>query len=180
MKSTNNSTPTVVGALAIALIVSAAAYVMTQSGANNTGSLATNTATATKETTSQTTDTAASTASSSQAAADTTTSTDSASSTNRYKDGTYTASADYSVPHGNNSIKVSLTVKNGVVASVSSSHDYADHESGMYVDWFDAAIDNFVVGKSLGDISLNRVGGASLTTYGFDDALATIANQAKA
>lgn len=179
MKSTNDSTPAIVGALAIAIIISAAAYVVTQNSSNSTTSVAANTQTATKETTSQTTDAATSTANSSQAA-DTTTTTNSTSSTGGYNDGTYAASADYSVPHGNNSIKVSLTVKNGVVASVSSSHDYADHESGMYVDWFDAAIDNFVVGKSLGDISLNRVGGASLTTYGFDDALATIANQAKA
>jgi hypothetical protein len=49
----------------------------------------------------------------------------------------------------------------------------------MYIDSFDSSIKSVVIGKSL-DMSLSRVGGASLTTHGFEDALATIANQAKA
>ncbi len=179
MKTTNSSTPVIVGALAIASIVGAALFVATQSNPTSTSlALTASSQTATKETTSQTTETAVNTTpatTSSNANASAT-----AANTSGYKDGTYSASGNYSVPRGNNSIQVSLTVKNGVVSSVKTSHNYNDRESGMYIDSFDSRIESAVVGKSLGDISLSRVGGASLTTYGFEDALSTIANQAKA
>jgi uncharacterized protein with FMN-binding domain len=178
MKSTNTSTPMLVGALAIASIIGAAAFVLTQS---NTGKQTTSQASATSQTTTQETSAQTSKAATSVGAntPDSTTTTNTASS--GYKDGSYSASAVYSVPKGfSNDITVTVSVENGVIASVSSKHSYEDRESGDYVDWFDAAIDEYVVGKSLGDVSLSRVGGASLTTYGFEDALATIANQAKA
>jgi hypothetical protein len=70
-------------------------------------------------------------------------------------------------------------MKNGVISALKTSHSYGDRESGMYIDSFDSSIKSVVIGKSL-DMSLSRVGGASLTTHGFEDALATIANQAKA
>ena len=127
----------------------------------------------------------------------TTTATDSASSTTSpttsqqsssgsstdttYKDGTYSETTNYSVPHGDtNSVTVKLTVANGTVTAVSVSHDYADHESAEYIDMFDQDIQSAVVGKSLNGLSISRVGGASLTSSAFDDALDTIRNDAQA
>lgn len=102
-------------------------------------------------------------------------------STNGYKDGTYTATASYYVPHGQNNISVEIVIKDGVVSSVTPTHDYQDHESQMYVSNFDDYISGKVVGKNISALtSLSRVGGASLTTEGFDQAIQTIAAQAKA
>ncbi len=185
MKTTNSSTPGIVGALAIATIIGAAAYVFTQSSGTTSNKTALDTSqmtTATKETTGQSTaDATDSQATTDVSMAHTGTTNASSSPSSGYKDGTYIASANYSVPHGNNSIGVSITLSNGVVSAVKTTHDYADRESGMYVDSFDSSINSVVTGKSLEILtSLSRVGGASLTTFGFEDAVASIANQAKA
>lgn len=180
MKTTNSSTPIFVGALAIATIIGASAFVLTQSK-DNARSITGNSAT--KETTSQTSDTATSTETPSTTTS-TTQSTTASSNSNGYKDGSYSATASYSVPHGySNDITVKLTLANGVVSAVTTDNSYSssDRESGMYIDAFENAIESAVVGKSLDSLtSLGRVGGASLTTYAFDDAITTIANQAKA
>lgn len=118
----------------------------------------------------------------------TTTTTSSASQSNintevssGYKDGTYTASASYSVPHnGSNSIAVTLTVKDGVITAVNADNSYTDHESSEYIDMFEQALEGKVVGQSVASLSPSRIGGASLTTGGFSDALETIRTQAKA
>jgi uncharacterized protein with FMN-binding domain len=184
MKSINTTTPAIVGALAMASIIGAAAFVLMQSQpksqAQNLAKVTTTSqTTAIKETTTQPTDTQTVTAPT--PSTDTTTNTPVATTqSSGYKDGTYTASASYGVPHGQNSIEVSITLKNGTVTSVKNTHGYSDRESGRYIDSFDTAIESSVVGAAIEGLSLSRVAGASLTTYGFDDALASIANQAKA
>lgn len=102
-----------------------------------------------------------------------------AATTPAFKNGTYTKTASYSVPHEKNTITVTLTVKDGVVSQVFDEHDYADRESTRYVDRFENAISAAVVGKKLDNISLSRVGGASLTTRGFMSALSAIVSDAK-
>lgn len=97
-----------------------------------------------------------------------------------YKDGTYTKTAGYSVPHDQNSITVTIVVKNGAITSVSDNHDYGSNESSRYISRFDSAISSKVVGQKLGSVSLSRVGGASLTTNGFLSALSAITKDAKA
>ncbi len=97
-----------------------------------------------------------------------------------YKDGTYTATATYYVPRGSNSMSAKVTVSGGKVTAVSVNHDYSDRESGMYIDSFESALQSAVVGKSIDGLSLNRIGGATLTTQAFDDALTTVRNEAKA
>jgi hypothetical protein len=103
------------------------------------------------------------------------------SSTSTYSDGTYAAATSYAVPEGGqSSISTKLTLQNGVVTSVTVTGEAGDNESGMYIDSFENAIKDAVVGKAIGDLSLSRIGGASLTTQAFNDALATIRNDAKA
>lgn len=126
----------------------------------------------------------------SQAAATSTTSTTDTSTTSAvsssttsstsYKDGTYKTTANYYVPHGTNSLTASVTVSGGKVTAVSISNDYTDQESGMYIDSFMSSIQSAVVGKSVDGLSLSRIGGASLTTQAFDNALAKIRTDAKA
>lgn len=98
-----------------------------------------------------------------------------------YKDGTYTASSSYFVPHGgDNSVKTSLTIANGTVTNVSVNDNYSDGTSADFVDWFEQEVQSAVVGKSLADLSPSRIGGASLTTQAFDQTLDTIRSDAKA
>ena len=104
----------------------------------------------------------------------------SAASAATYKDGTYSATISYSVPHGTNSLVAKVTVANNKVTDLSVDNDYADNESGMYIDSFESAIKSAVVGQDIGTLSLSRIGGATLTTQAFDDALTTIRNDAKA
>lgn len=108
-----------------------------------------------------------------------TSSSSSATTSAVFKDGTYKASTSYMVPHGSNSLTASVTISGGKVTSVSVNHDYADQESGRYIDSFESVLQGAVVGKSVDGLSLSRIGGASLTTQAFDDALITIRTDAK-
>jgi uncharacterized protein with FMN-binding domain len=99
--------------------------------------------------------------------------------TSSFKDGTYTATADYSVPHDINTIKVTLTVQNGAIASVDTKHSYGDRESVRYINSFVSGISGAVVGKKLDAAQVGRLNGASDTAQGFNDALTTIISQAK-
>jgi hypothetical protein len=97
-----------------------------------------------------------------------------------YQDGTYTASNSYSVPHGETcAIETTVTIKNGVVTAVKNSHTAVDHHSVSYQEWFENAIQTAAVGKKLADVaSLSRVGGASLTTDAFKQAVVSISSKA--
>lgn len=178
MKSSNPSTPIIASIAAVAVIIGAVTYVFnTEKPANTTRSQPSAFQTADGEDSDQVgstynvagTGTAIGSGSSSGV-----------SSTATYKDGTYSASSSYMVPHAQNNITVKITIANGAVSSVSASHNARDDESQMYVSRFNQSIDSAVVGKPFKNISLSRVGGASLTTDGFTQALAAIANQAKA
>lgn len=97
-----------------------------------------------------------------------------------YKDGTYTASSDYFVPDGDESIKVTLTVKGGVVTDSQIANSESDPESASYQEDFASSYKGYVVGKKLNTIQLSYVAGASDTTQGFNNALTKIESQAQA
>lgn len=104
----------------------------------------------------------------------------SAISVSPYKDGTYTATDSYQTPESVESIAVTLSLKNGIVTDssiVTSSHA---RESGRYQSSFAAGYKQYVIGKSIKSLSLTRVSGSSLTSNGFNAALAQIRNQAAA
>lgn len=106
---------------------------------------------------------------------------DTASPATGYTAGTYSASANYSVPHGNNTIAVEATIAaDGTISAVSSEHSYGDPESRWYFDAFDSAVSGEVVGKNISTVNPSRLGGASLTTNAFDQALSNILDQAQA
>ena len=101
-------------------------------------------------------------------------------SASNYKDGTYTASSNYFVPPGEESIKVTLTVQSGIVTNSQIVNSENDRESAAYQEEFTSEYKSSVVGKKLSDIQLSYIAGASDTTQGFDDALSQIRNQAQA
>lgn len=104
----------------------------------------------------------------------------SGSATSTYKDGTYTADESYYVPHGSEDITVTLTVANGVVTDSSIVNSESDHDSARYQEEFAAEYKSSVVGKSLANLKLSYVAGASDTTDGFNTALDQIRTQAEA
>lgn len=131
-------------------------------------------------TTSSTTSSSGSSSDSSTSSASTSESS-STESTSSYQDGTYTATSSYSVPRGvTNSISATVTVSGGKITSVVTDNTYSDHESGMYIDSFESDISSAAVGTSLADATFSRIGGASLTTEGFNSVLDEIRTQATA
>ncbi len=93
-----------------------------------------------------------------------------------YADGTKTVNTTYRAPeNSNHTMTVTLTLKGDVVTA--SSIVYGGDkvgESTKYQNRFMAAYESQVIGKKLDSIKLSRVGGASLTTNGFNDALAKV------
>jgi uncharacterized protein with FMN-binding domain len=97
-----------------------------------------------------------------------------------YKNGTYSFTSDYAVPHGDEQIRVSLTIQNDTITDSSITNSENDGTSASYQQDFASVYKNYVVGKKVSGLKLNRISGASDTTIGFNDALARIASQAKA
>jgi uncharacterized protein with FMN-binding domain len=97
-----------------------------------------------------------------------------------YKDGTYTASSHYYVPHGSEDIRLSVTIKNGVIANSSVTNSETNRDSADYQQGFASVYKNYVVGKNINGLQLGTVAGASDTTQGFNDALNQIAAKAHA
>lgn len=93
--------------------------------------------------------------------------------------GQYSATAEYQTPARTElEIAVTLTLDDaGVVTEADIEYDGTPGYSNANQERFDAAYKNEVIGRPLEDISLSRVGGASLTSGAFNDAVATIADQ---
>lgn len=124
--------------------------------------------------------TQASSAKSSTGSTPTTSNTKVAVNSSGYADGTYSAGAAYRVPGTIESIKVSVTLANGIITNASVSQSGIEPESARYQEGFASAYRSYVIGKSIGSVNVSRISGASLTTEGFSNALAQIASKAAA
>ena len=71
-------------------------------------------------------------------------------------------------------IDVTLTVEGGIVTDANVVYDNGEGFSNPNQERFDGAYKAEVIGKPLNDISLSRVGGASLTSNAFNEALEII------
>lgn len=97
-----------------------------------------------------------------------------------YTDGSFNASSDYYVPSGNETIKVMLTLKGGVVADAQISNSASNRESARYQQDFASVYKSYVVGKKISSLRIGVIAGASDTSQGFNDALSKIAAKAQA
>lgn len=91
---------------------------------------------------------------------------------------TYTAEETYRKSDNIYTIDVTLDVSNGVVKNADVM--YGNKETGYqhpFQERFDAVYKTEVIGKKLEDIHLSRVGGASLTSKAFNEAVANIISQ---
>ena len=165
---------TVIGSIALIAATATGGYLLLTAPTSNTIATSSKTQAVTQSTAESATNTPSTSTGESTGAADATT-------TSSYKDGTYTATASYSVPHGEqNSIAAEVTVAAGKIVSVKTTDNYSDHESAMYISGFESSVNSSASGQSLATYSPSRIGGASLTTAAFDDALDTIRSQAMA
>ena len=96
-----------------------------------------------------------------------------------YKNGTYTEQGDYSSPGGQETISVSLTIKDDAVKAVTVKTVKADPTAQQYEAQFIGGISSAIVGKKIDDLHVTQVAGSSLTSQGFDDALTKIKADAK-
>jgi len=97
-----------------------------------------------------------------------------------YADGTYTADGSYQTPETVEKITVTVTLKDEKVTEVEVTGDPQAPETKNFQGQFVAGIDDQVVGKSLDEITVDRVAGSSLTSGGFNQAIESIKEQAAA
>ena len=105
---------------------------------------------------------------------------DSSSGSATYKDGTYTESGSYQSPAGSSSVKVTITLASDVVTDVKVTGDATDPTAKQHQSEFIGGISSVVVGKKIDNLKVSRVSGSSLTSQGFNAALAKIKTDARA
>jgi len=91
-----------------------------------------------------------------------------------YTDGTYTESGNYQAPSGTESVSVTITLAANTVTAVTVVGNGQDSNTQLYQEMFASGIGAEVVGKNIDDLKVAKVAGSSLTSGGFNDALATI------
>jgi uncharacterized protein with FMN-binding domain len=97
----------------------------------------------------------------------------------KYIDGQYSAEGSYVIPNKETEkITVSLTLKDGIVTEVSQTANPKEQASILNHKKFSESYKQFVVGKSIDEIALTVVNGASLTSKGFMGALEAIKTKA--
>lgn len=97
-----------------------------------------------------------------------------------YKDGAYTAIGSYMSPGGIDNIGVTVSIKSDVITDVSIDTRPGDEVSKKYMKVFSDNYKEYVIGKNIDTLKLDKVSKSSLTPKGFNDALAKIKSQAKA
>ena len=97
-----------------------------------------------------------------------------------YTDGTYTAEGSYQAPSGTESVDVTITLKGDVISSVEVVRNATDPQAKQHQGEFIAGISDVVVGKDIDTIKVDKVGGSSLTSGGFNKAVEEIKADAAA
>lgn len=96
-----------------------------------------------------------------------------------YAAGTYSAEGSYTNPGGQSSVEVEMTLGDGGVVEDVTVTPQATGTSRQYQDKFVSGIADEVVGKSIDELDVSKVSGSSLTSGGFNEALAQIKSDAQ-
>ena len=101
------------------------------------------------------------------------------SSNANYKDGTYSEPGDYVSPGGTERINVTLSLSKNVITKMKVTTVFADATATGYEQLFEGGISAATVGKNINSLNIGVVAGSSLTSMGFNKALAAIKADAK-
>ena len=91
-----------------------------------------------------------------------------------YADGSYTETGDYQAPSGTETVEVTVTLADNVITEVEAVGEATDAQAKRYQSEFAEGIADVVVGKNIDEISVDKVGGSSLTSGGFNAAIDAI------
>lgn len=91
-----------------------------------------------------------------------------------YRDGVYDVTGHYLTPGGSESIAVSLTLDHDTVTASSVGVEATSPTARQFQVQFASRYADRVVAQDVAHLRLSRVAGASLTSIGFDDAVAQI------
>lgn len=97
-----------------------------------------------------------------------------------YADGGYEALGEYVSPAGPSEVTVELTLEDDIVTAVTVTPHATNPNSLQFQTQFADGIADVVVGQDIDTLDVSRVGGSSLTSGGFNDALAQIKAEAAA
>ena len=97
-----------------------------------------------------------------------------ATTSGEYTDGSYTESGDYQAPSGTETVEVTVTLAGNAITKVEVVGDATDAQAKRYQSEFADGIADVVVGKNIDEISVDKVGGSSLTSGGFTSAIDAI------
>lgn len=97
-----------------------------------------------------------------------------------YEAGSYTGNASYDLPNGvNHEMAVNMSIEGDMITEVEVVYNGDDTTGSTdYQVRFNEEIDSVIVGQQVQDVDLSRVGGASLTTAGFNRAFEQIKAEA--
>lgn len=122
----------------------------------------------------------ASDAASSAASAPSASTGSSSGSSSSLKDGTYSATGDYQSPGGASAVAVTVSLKSGVITAVQVVPKADNPTAQQYEAQFASGIGAVAVGKKIAGLQVGAVSGSSLTSQGFEQALAKIRTKAAA
>lgn len=97
-----------------------------------------------------------------------------------YADGSYSATGDYQAPSGTESVEVTITLEGDAITAVEVVGDATDSQAKIHQGEFISGIAGVVVGKDIDTIQVDKVGGSSLTSGGFNKAVEEIKAEAAA
>jgi uncharacterized protein with FMN-binding domain len=102
------------------------------------------------------------------------------SSSGALKDGDYSATGDYQSPGGASAVAVSLTLKGGTITALKVVPKAENPTAQQYESQFASGVNAVAVGKKISGLQVGAVSGSSLTSQGFEAALADIEKEAAA
>lgn len=102
----------------------------------------------------------------------------SAGATAALKDGTYSATGDYQSPGGPSAVAVTVTLRSGTITAVQVKPAADNPTARQYEAQFSSGISGVAVGKPIAGLQVGAVSGSSLTSQGFEKALAAIRSKA--
>ena len=96
------------------------------------------------------------------------------------KDGSYSATGDYQSPGGASAVAVTLTLKSGTITALKVVPKAENATAQQYEAQFASGVNAVAVGKKIAGLQVGAVSGSSLTSQGFETALAAIQKEAAA